>query len=126
MERTRLPLIINGVNFASAVERVQYTVQYEDRTGENSYMALNGDEYIDTLAQRPVITWPLYALTSAQLAQLQQAIYAAPQVQVYYFDTVQGAPTYGFFHGSIGPQRSARVDASGVLFRDMVLTLRSR
>lgn len=126
MALMRLPLIINGVNFERAVSRTKYQVEYEDREGENSFFALSGDEYPDIISRRPVIYWPLNALWSSELAQLKAAINASTQVQVYYFDTEQNAPTWNWFHGTIGREEIGIINERGKLFHGMTLTLRSR
>lgn len=127
MARARLPLIINGVDFSQQANRTGYEIEYEDRIGENSVMMLSADEYIDVLDRRPTIYWPLNLLTGEEMASLKSAVYAAPQVQCYYFDTILNAPTYRFFHGVIGREPIVIVRSTGVVFRDgITLTLRSR
>ena len=102
MALTRLPLIINGTDFSRQVERLGYQVVYEDRTGENTTLALSGDEYLDVLTSRPIITWPLNMLWSDEMAALRSAIKSAIYVPVYYFDPEQGAGVISYFHGTIG------------------------
>ena len=127
MALTRLPLVINGTDFSRQAQRLQYSVVYEDRTGENVTLMLNGDEYLDILTKRPVITWALNMLWSDELAALHAAIDAAIYVPVYYFDTVQGAAKIGYFHGTIGQTRAALLRSDATAFADgAVLTLRSR
>lgn len=127
MAQTRLPLVINGTDFSRQADRLQYAVIYEDRTGENTTYLKNGDEYLDIIAKRPVITWPLNMLWADELAALHAAIDAAIYVPVYYFDTVLGAAKIGYFHGTIGETRAALVRESATAFADgAVLTLRSR
>lgn len=127
MALTRLPLVINGVDFSQQAQRLGYSVDYEERIGENSTSLLNGDAYLDVLAKRPVISWPLNMLWADELAALHAAIDAAIYVPVYYFDTVQGAAKIGYFHGIIGQTRAALLRPDGTAFADgAILTLRSR
>jgi len=127
MALTRLPLIINGTDFSRQVERLGYTVTYEDRTGENSTLALSGDEYLDILTARPVITWPLNMLWADEMATLTQAIRGAIYVPVYYFDPEQAEGIIGYFHGTIGAATVGLIRTDGIAWRDgAVLTLRSR
>ena len=127
MALARLPLVINGTDFGAAVSRLAYQVTYEDRVGENTTFLLSGDEYMDVLAARPVITWPLNMLWADELASLKTAIRGAIYVPVYYFDTEQGSAKIGYFHGTIGTESVGIVRESAVAFRDgAILTLRSR
>lgn len=127
MALIRLPLVINSSDFSLAVQRLGYQVTYEDRQGENATFLLSGDEYLDVLTSRPVITWPLNMLWADELAALKAAIRAAIYVPVYYFDTDDGAGKIGYFHGTIGTESVGLIDSRGYAFRDgAVLTLRSR
>lgn len=127
MALIRLPLVINGTYFSLAVQRLGYQVTYEDRQGENATFLLSGDEYLDVLTSRPVITWPLNMLWADELAALKAAIRAAIYVPVYYFDTDDGAGKIGYFHGTISGESIGLIDGRGYAFRDgAVLTLRSR
>lgn len=126
MAQRRLPLVINGIDFSEAVNRTGYSVYYEDRTGKNAFLALSGDEDLDILAQKPVITWPLNALWSDELAQLQSAISASTYVPVSYFDTRANAEQTAYFHGTINQQPARLVSARGIMFYGMTLTLRAR
>ena len=127
MALIRLPLVINGVDFSLAVQRLGYQVTYEDRQGENATFLLSGDEYLDVLTSRPVITWPLNMLWADELAALKAAIRSSIYVPVYYFDTDQGEGVIGYFHGTIGTESVGLIDSRGYAFRDgAVLTLRSR
>lgn len=122
----RLPLIISGVDFGEAASRREYEVTYEERTGSNAGMMLNGDMELDIMARRPVITWPLNALWSDELATLQQTINRSDYVEVTYFDTATGAQATGWFHGTIGGQKVGLISERGIMFHGPTLTLRSR
>ena len=127
MALTRLPLIINGTDFSRQVERLGYQVVYEDRTGENTTLALSGDEYLDVLTSRPIITWPLNMLWSDEMAALRSAIKSAIYVPVYYFDPDQGAGVINCFHGSIGQATVGLIRTNQIAWQNgAVLTLRSR
>lgn len=127
MALTRLPLVISGTDFSRAVERLSYSVTYEDRIGENTTLALSGDEYMDVLARRPVITWPLNMLYADEMAALEAAIDLAIYVPVYYLDRKLGTATIGYFHGVIGQAQVGLVRDTQVAWRNgAVLTLRSR
>lgn len=127
MALARLPLVINGTDFSRQVERLGYQVGYEDRTGENSMLALSGDEYLDVLTSRPVITWPLNMLWSDEMKALNAAIKASIYVPVYYFDPDKGAGIIGYFHGTVGTARVGLIRSGLVAWQNgSVLTLRSR
>ena len=127
MARERLPLIINGVDFSRQASRLAYSVTYEERMGNNSTLLLSGDEYLDMLTDRPIITWELNMLWLDELQALRQAIRAAIYVPVYCLDIDSGAPVIGQFHGSIATVTAALVQPSRTGFADgAVLTLRSR
>lgn len=127
MALIRLPLVINGSDFSLAVQRLGYSVTYEDRQGENATFLLSGDEYLDVLTSRPVITWALNMLWGDELAALKAAIRQAIYVPVFYYDTDDGAGKIGYFHGTIGTESVGLIDSRGYAFRDgAVLTLRSR
>ena len=127
MALTRLPLIINGTDFSRQVERLGYQVAYEDRTGENTTTALSGDEYLDVLTSRPIITWPLNMLWADEMSTLTQAIRGAIYVPVYYFDPELGEATIGYFHGTIGSAQVGLIRTNQIAWQDgAVLTLRSR
>lgn len=122
----RLPLTIGGEDFSEAASRREYTVYYEERTGRNAAMMLNGDEYLDIIDRRPVITWPLNALWADELAKLQAAIDAADYVEVSYFDTRTGQAGTGYFHGTISEQKVGLISPRGIMFHGPTLTLRSK
>lgn len=127
MARARLPLVINGTNYTEIANRTGYEIEYTDRIGENAFMALSADQYPDILARRPTIYWPLNYLTGEEMAQLMGDVYAADQVQVYYQSVRDNAPTWGWFHGTIGRVPIVIVRSTGLLIRDGVtLTLESR
>lgn len=127
MALTRLPLIINGADFSRQVERLGYQVVYEDRTGENTTLALSGDEYLDVLTSRPIITWPLNLLWADEMAALRSAIKSAIYVPVFYFDPDQGAGVIGYFHGTIGQATVGLIRTNQIAWQNgAVLTLRSR
>lgn len=127
MALARLPLVINGIDFSRQVERLGYQVVYEERTGENSMLALSGDEYLDVLTSRPIITWPLNLLWADEMAALRGAIKSAIYVPVYYFDPDEGTGVIGYFHGTIGTARVGLIRSGMVAWQNgAVLTLRSR
>lgn len=126
MAQRRLPLVINGTDFSQAVNRTGYSVYYEERTGNNSFLALSGDEDLDILAYKPVITWPLNALWSDEMAQLKRAIRASTYVPVSYFDTDTGTEQTAYFHGTIDREPAQLVTERGIMFYGATLTLRAR
>lgn len=127
MALTRLPLVISGIDFSQQVARLGYQVVYEDRTGENTTLALSGDEYMDVLTARPVITWPLNMLWADEMSALTQAIRGAIYVPVYYFDPEQGEAIIGYFHGTIGQATVGLIRTNQIAWQNgAVLTLRSR
>lgn len=126
MAQPRLPLVINGIDFSTAVNRTGYVVAYEERTGRNTFISLSGDEDLDILAKKPVITWPLNALWSDELAQLESAISASTYVPVSYFDAIANAEQTAYFHGIIDRAPAQLVSERGIMFYGGILTLRAR
>lgn len=122
----RLPLTINGVDFTAAASRTEYSIYFEERTGENEVMMLNGDIYPDVIDKRPVIVWPLNSMWSDELATLFTAIGDAQYVTVSYFNTRTNSTGTGVFMASISEQSVPVVNDRGKLVTGMVLTLRSR
>ena len=123
---TKMPLTINGVDFSAMTERLGYSVVYENRTGQNSMTMLNGDEYLDVIVRKPVLTWPLNSLTDAELHQLLTAIHAAVYVPVSFFDTETQSVLTAYFHGTVSVQEVGVIRAGGYRFRSMTLTMRAR
>lgn len=127
MALQRLPLVIAGTDFTAAVQRLAYSVEYEERTGDNSTLLKSGDKYLDILAKRPIVTWPLNMLWADEMAALEAAIDTATYVPVYYFDRKLGAAKIGQFHGLIGSATVGLIRQRAYAYRDgAVLTLRSR
>lgn len=122
-----MPLTINGVDFSRMTERLGYSISYEDRSGGNTMLMQNGDQYLDIIVRKPVLKWRLDSLTDADLAQLHAAINAAVYVQVGYFDAASGATATGWFHGIISEQTVGVIRGSEhYRFRAPVLTMRAR
>lgn len=123
----KMPLKINGVDFSPLTERLGYSVTYEDRTGSNTMMMQNGDQYVDVITRRPVLTWRLDSLTGVQLASLHTAINAAVYVEVEYYDTASASVQTGMFHGTISAQEIGVIrNGATYRFRAPTLTMRSR
>lgn len=126
MPQQRLPLTINGTDFSAAASRTEYSVYYEEREGDNAVRMLNGDDYPDILDDRPIITWPLNALWSDELAALYAALGTGQYVQVTYFSPKENANLTGMFRGKISQNNIGIIDSRGKLFYGMALTLTSR
>lgn len=127
MPLQKMPLKIEGVDFSDLTERCGYTIVYEDRKGGNSVTMMNGDEYQDIIARKPILTWRLDSLTMTQLHSLHAAINAAVYVQVYYYDTELSANTTAYFHGTISEQEVGAIRAGGYYrFKAPTLTMRAR
>lgn len=123
----KMPLVINGVDFSHLTERLGYSINYEDRSGSNTMMMQNGDQYLDIITRRPVLTWRLDSLTEAQLASLHAAINADVYVPVSYFDTASNLVQTGWFHGSISSQQVGVIRGGNhYRFVAPTLTMRSR
>lgn len=124
----RLPLAINGIDFSEAAERLSYSIGYEDRVGASAVTMLNGDEYPDVLARRPVITWPLNMLWAEELRRLYRALGDRNSyVPVRYYDTRAAKEITGEFRGTLSATTIGLNNARGAAFRDgAVLTLRAR
>lgn len=123
----KMPLTINGVDFSQLTERCGYSIVYESRQGGNSMTMQNGDQYVDIITRRPVLTWRLDSLTNTQLAQLLAAVHAAPYVSVAYFDTESNSVKTSMMTGSVSSQEVGVLRAGGYYrFRAPTLTMRSR
>lgn len=123
----KMPLKINGVDFSSLTERLGYTIAYEDRTGNNSMTMQNGDQYIDVIVRKPVLSWRLDSLDAGDLARLITAINAAVYVPIYYFDTEACATRTAYFHCTISEQEIGVIRATGSYrFRAPTLTCKAR
>lgn len=124
---TKMPLIINGVDFSALTERLGYSIHYEDRTGNNGMTMMNGDQYIDVIVRKPVLSWRLDSLTMTQLAALHAAIDAAVYVDVTYYDTATASTKTALFHGSISEQEVGVIRNGGYYrFRAPVLSMVAR
>ena len=122
----KMPLIINGTDFSALTERLGYSVAYEDRTAGKMTM-LNGDEYIDLIARKPILTWSLDSLNTSDLASLMEAINEAAYVSVTYFDPAAGDLTTAYFHGTISTQSVGVIRGAGSYrWKSSVLTMRAR
>ena len=127
MPLLKMPLVINGFDFTDITERLGYSVVYEDRKGGNSMTMMNGDEYLDVIARKPILTWRLDSLNDWQLAELHEAINAAVYVSVYYYDPAAGECRTAYFHGTISAQEVGVIRRDGTYrFRAPTLTLRAR
>ena len=127
MALQRMPLKINRVDFSALTERLGYIIVYEERSGSNTMIMQNGDEYLDIIVKKPSLTWRLDSLTNYDLARLHAAINAATYVEVEYFDTATNTVMTGYFHGTISEQEDGVIRAGGYYrFRAPVLTMRAR
>lgn len=127
MALQRMPLKINRVDFSALTERLGYIIVYEERSGSNTMIMQNGDEYLDIIVKKPSLTWRLDSLTNYDLARLHAAINAATYVEVEYFDTATNTVMTGYFHGTISEQEVGVIRAGGYYrFRAPVLTMRAR
>ena len=123
----KMPLMINGVDFSPLTERLGYVIKYEDRTGGNSMTMQNGDQYIDVIVRKPVLSWRLDSLTMTELASLHAAINAAVYVEVTYYDTATASEQTAWFHGTISDQEVGVIRAGGYYrFRAPVLNMVAR
>lgn len=124
---TKMPLKINGVDFSAMTERCGYSISYEDRAGANSMTMQNGDQILDVIAQKPVLSWRLDSLTNSQLSQLISAISAAVYVSIFYFDTKDNTTKTALFHCTISEQEVGVIGASGYYrFKAPTLTCKAR
>ena len=122
----KMPLKINGVDFSAMTARLGYSIAYEERTAGKMTMQ-NGDEYIDLIARKPVLKWPLNSLTMNELSLLLQAVHSAAYVQVYYYDTESKSEKTAWFCGSVSEQVVGVLRPNGYYrFRAPVLTMRAR
>ena len=127
MALRRMPLTIGGVDFSALTERLGYSISYEERRGGNTTSMQNGDEYIDLIVRKPVLTWRLDSLTNADLARLHAAINADTYVDVTYFDTARNRNVTAAFHGSISEQEVGVIRGNRAYrFKAPTLTMRAR
>lgn len=124
---TKMPLVINGVDFSADTERLGYSIVYEDRTGGNTMTMQNGDQIQDVIARKPVLSWRLDSLTMTRLAALHAAINAAVYVPVTYYDTATASIKTAYFHGTISTQEIGVIRDGGYYrFRAPVLSMKAR
>lgn len=124
---TKMPLVINGVDFTADTERLGYSIVYEDRTGGNTMTMQNGDQIQDVIARKPGLSWRLDSLTMTRLAALHAAINAAVYVEVTYYDTATASIKTAYFHGTISTQEIGVIRDGGYYrFRAPVLSMKAR
>ena len=124
---TKMPLVINGVDFTADTERLGYSIVYEDRTGGNTMTMQNGDQIQDVIARKPGLSWRLDSLTMTRLAALHAAINAAVYVSVTYYDTATASIKTAYFHGTISTQEIGVIRDGGYYrFRAPVLSMKAR
>ena len=83
---TRLPFVVDNVDFSAKINRFSYAVGYEKREGSNGGLMLDGSETVDILAFKAVVTVSTNGMRSEELAQLLAAL-LKPYVQLQFFDT---------------------------------------
>lgn len=83
---TRLPFVVDNVDFSAKINRFSYAVGYEKREGSNGGLMLDGSETVDILAFKAVVTVSTNGMRSEELAQLLTAL-LKPYVQLQFFDT---------------------------------------
>lgn len=83
---TRLPFVVDDVDFSAKINRFSYAVGYEKREGSNGGLMLDGSETVDILAFKAVVTVSTNGMRSEELAQLLTAL-LKPYVQLQFFDT---------------------------------------
>ena len=83
---TRLPFVVDNVDFSAKINRFSYAVGYEKREGSNGGLMLDGSETVDILAFKAVVTVSTNGMRSEELAQLLTAL-LKPYVQLLFFDT---------------------------------------
>lgn len=119
-------MIINGIDFSRDVNERTYSVDYEKRTGSNGGKMLNGDEIVDILAYKAVLTWNLNYLTADRLSTVLKTV-LTDYVYVSYFDTWTNAQRWAYFIPTIGKSSYAFSRNGKKFFRDgMTLTLKER
>jgi len=127
MALLKMPLKISGVDFSALTERCGYSIVYEDRKGGNSVTMMNGDEYMDVVVRKPILTWRLDSLTMTQLQSLHAAINESVYVPVQYYDTATKGLKTAYFHGNISEQEVGAIRAGGYYrFKASTLTMRAR
>ena len=126
MSQARIPLIINGIDFSEAMNRTGYSLEYEERSGNNAFLSLAGTYDYDILALVPVINWPMNALWLYELDRVRSAALSSTFVPVYYRD-LAGSIRFGYFHATFGRFETPLVTNYGIMIKDgTVLTLRGR
>ena len=122
----RLPLIIDGVDYSTSINRYGYTVGYIKREGGFGGMMQDGSMRVDILARKAVLKLTANALKSDAQASLLAAC-AKDYVTVTYFDTLSNENREAEFIPDVGDQTIGILSADGTSwFTGMVITLTER
>lgn len=79
--------IINGEDFTSYfLPYTPHNISYKPITGQNGGLMLSGVEYVDEIRINSVITLPCMPLTDEQTEHLLRTLYAAPYVDLEYYE----------------------------------------
>lgn len=78
---------INGEDFTSYfLPYTPHNISYKPIIGQNGGVMLSGVEYVDEIRINSVITLPCMPLTDEQTEHLLKTLYAAPYVELEYFE----------------------------------------
>lgn len=122
---TRLPFVVDNVDFSAKINRFSYAVGYEKREGSNGGLMLDGSETVDILAFKAVVTVSTNGMRSEELAQLLTAL-LKPYVQLQFFDTRINAARIATFIPDVSAAPLGFVASDRKVFDTFQITLRER
>ena len=80
-------LTYKGTDISSFYPASGYSVAYQKRIGNNSFVSINGVETEDVVAVKAIVTVPIMPLTSARAAQLNALLFSGDtHGNLVYFD----------------------------------------
>ena len=122
---TRLPFIVDGVDFSTKINRLVYSVGYEKREGSTGGLMLDGSETVDILAFKAVVTVYTNALTESEVTALFSAL-LKPYVQLTYRDLRTGSDRTATFIPDVDAAEILLIDGQTPYFSEFGITLRER
>lgn len=102
----RPTLTINGVDCSDKINKYSYTMEYEQREGDNGGIAKDGSNILDILAYKAVITCETNGITGDDLAALLTLL-QGDFLQVTFTDTRTNTDRTALMHATIGESQNA-------------------
>lgn len=122
---TRLPFIVDGVDFSKKINRLMYSVGYEKREGSLGGMMQDGTETVDVRAFKAVVTVYTNSLTESEVTALFSALLKT-YVQLTYRDLRTGSDRTAWFIPDVDAPDILLFDGQTPYFSEFGITLRER